>query len=88
MTYHLHGETTKQLKQRNKADVSRNHGQKMCSYFVAIYTIHHVCNKLKKRGNMLFIIEIFGVLFNFDSFLAQRKKLELKLVVSLQFRLQ
>ena len=51
-------------------------------------TIHHVCNKLKKRGNMLFIIEIFDVLFNFDSILAQRKKLKLKSVVSLQFRLQ
>ena len=37
---------------------------------------------------MLFIIEIFDVLFNFDSILAQRKKLELKLVVNLQFRLQ
>ena len=42
----------------------------------------------KKRGNMLFIIEIFDVLFNFDSILAQRKKFELKFVVSLQFRLQ
>ena len=42
-------------------------------------TIHHVCNKLeKKRRNMLFIIEIFDVLFNFDSILAQRKRLELK----------
>ena len=37
---------------------------------------------------MLFIIEIFDVLFNFDSILAQRKKFELKFVVSLQFRLQ
>ena len=35
---------------------------------------------------MLLIIEIFDVLFNFDSILAQRKKLELKLVVILQFR--
>ena len=52
-------------------------------------TIHHVCNKLeKKRRNMLLIIEIFDVLFNFDSILAQRKKLKLKLVVSLQFRSQ
>ena len=37
---------------------------------------------------MLLIIEIFDVLFNFDSILAQRKKLKLKLVVSLQFRSQ
>ena len=30
-------------------------------------TIHHVCDKLKKTRNMLFIIEIFDVLFNFDT---------------------
>ena len=37
---------------------------------------------------MLLIIEIFDVPFNFDSILAQRKRLELKFVVSLQFPLQ
>ena len=59
-----------------------------CVPILLAFTIHHVWNKLKKRGNTLFIIEIFDVVFNFDSILAQRKKLELKLVVSLQFRLQ
>ena len=37
-------------------------------------TIHHVCNKLKKRGNMLFIIEIFGVLFNFGLYSCAKKE--------------
>ena len=68
-------ETTK-TKKEIKVDVSTMVKLIMvrkCVPILLLSTVSQFCNELKKKRNMLLIIEIFVVLFNFDLFLRKER---------------